>query len=207
MSEHLPDALKRKWRADLARRERDLIDARSRARNEKEYQYTHGYEPESGTWLVPLDWLPRRLEVVGPIDWVEYVSRKKFEGPKTYIFHHDHEIEHRPWLARGRNDYNEVAYAVLGGGYTITAHGIEDDPTDRRDIPMKSTFRVPRTLPNSIVGMGKAFGIGYRIGKRNSADRQSSWTWQSRELDLSDSGLVLAYRRGRNAQLYFVPER
>lgn len=186
-------ALRRKWRDQIAREERRLIDPSVRAANEREYLFTHGYEPQDGTWLVPIDWIPTQLELMGQIDWVEYTTQKRFESPlrpRTFIFHHDWRQDHRPWLARGRNSFGEIAYAILGGGYKITAHGIEDDATDPRDIPSSPQFRVDRLIPESIVGMGKAFGFGYG---------------QGRELDLSDDGIVLAYTRRGRARLFLVP--
>ena len=187
MSHGPSEQLREKWRQTLAR---VPIPEHHRRSTRKEYVYTHGYEPPTGTWLVPLDWIPSRLELLGQIDWIEYISRKKFEGPRTFIFNHKHRSANRPWLASGRNKYGEIAYAILGGGYTVTAHGIEDDPSDNRSLDNK---RVQIDLPDALTGMGKMFGFGY--------DR-------NRELDLSEAGLVLVYTREpqKPANLYVVPD-
>ena len=177
---------KRSWREALSG---VAIDPSDRRANELEYEYTHGYPAPSGTWAVPLDWIPQKLTVLGPIRWIEYVSRKKFEGPRTFIFNHKHRLSNLPRIAEGVNSYGERAFAVLGGGYTITAHGIEDDPRDTREVPPGDSW-VPRLLPKRLVGMGKMYALGYG---RDSA------------LDLSGAGLVLAYVREPKAQLYIVP--
>ena len=143
----------------------------------------------TGTWAVPTDWIPQRLAVLGPIRWIEYVSRKRFEGPRTFIFNHKHRLRNLPLIAHGVNRYGERAFAVLGGGYTITAHGIEDDPRDTRELPTGDSM-VPRLLPRRLVGMGRMYALGY--------GRDST-------LDLSGAGLVLAYVREPQAQLYIVP--
>lgn len=185
--------MSRQNRADASWRDRlsnVTISGPLAASSAREYVYTHGYEPPTGAWAVPIDWVPDRLELVGEIRWVEYISRKKFEGPRTFIFNHKFLGANKPWLARGVNRYGETAYAVLGGGYTVTAHGIEDDASDRRRPPSAGD-RVRADLPRGVVGMGTMYGFG--VG--------------SRHIDLSGKGLVLAYTRGRRAQLYVVPDR
>ena len=176
----------RDWRASLSG---VSIDPSDRRANELEYEYTHGYPAPTGTWAVPTDWIPQRLAVLGPIRWIEYVSRKRFEGPRTFIFNHKHRLRNLPLIAHGVNRYGERAFAVLGGGYTITAHGIEDDPRDTRELPTGDSM-VPRLLPRRLVGMGRMYALGY--------GRDST-------LDLSGAGLVLAYVREPQAQLYIVP--
>jgi len=187
------DARRADWRRDYANAS---IDPEVRRANEAEYVYTHGYAPSKGTWAVPLYWQPAHVTVLGEIRWIEYVSRKVFEGPKTFIFNHKHVHPNRPFIARGYNDYGDDAYMILGGGYKITAHGIEDDPLDERVMPGPDvpTFRVPRALPKSVVGMGTMFGVGY------SCDVGMV------ELDLSRKRLVLAYKRAPGG-LYIVPDR
>lgn len=179
--------MKASWRESLRRA---TIDDATRRRNEAEYVYTHGYSAPTGTWPVPRDWIPERLRVLGKIRWIEYVSRKKFEGRKTFIFNHKHRLPNAPLIADGVNRYGERAFAVLGGGYTITAHGIEDDPRDTRSLPA-GVSKVPTLLPLGLVGMGRMYGVGYGTDST---------------LDLSRSGLVLAYVREPVAQLYIVPD-
>lgn len=196
MSENPSAPLRRAWREALSRRESSLIRPEDREANEREYRVTHGYEPETGTWLVPRRWHPPSAQVLGKIEFVEYISRKDFEGLERYIFHHDHEIDHRPFLASGVNEYDEVAYMILGGGYKVTPHGIEDDEVDPRDIPDLPAFRVPRELPANLTGMGKMFS--FRLTDKTGAQRT---------LDLSRAGLVLGYVRKPRSRLYTCPDR
>lgn len=188
------EALRAKWKSALAAVRIAPKDAQA---SRAEYIYTHGYEPKDGIWAVPRKWYPKHATLLGEIRWIEYVSKKKFEGPRTFIFNHKHEIERRPYIARGYNDFGERCFLIVGGGYKITAHGIEDDPDDRRDVPGPGTpsFTVPRAMPKHVVGMGKMFGVGYEDASGEA------------ELDLSDAGLVLAYVREPHGSLYIVPDR
>lgn len=198
MSQGPSSELRRKWREQLAKEEKNLIGADELRRNEDEYRDKHGYNPNR-SWLVPRDWMPRRLVVLGPIVWVEYISRKKFEGPKTFIFHHDHELSTRPRLAGGVNSYGERSWGVFGGGYVVTPHGIEDSAEDHRTCPSSGYVSGVR-LPLALHGMGTMFGFGY-------VDQEGV----RRELDLSDRKLVLMYAyqgtgSKRVATLYIVPD-
>lgn len=196
MSNTSTSSSQRAWRRDLAAREDALIDPKVREALEREYRYTHGYEPSTGVWLVPSLWYPEAAELVGRILFVEYISRKTFEGPERFIFRHDHEIDHRPWLACGRNTYGELAYLVLGGGYVVTAHGIEDDASDERDVPDLPAFRVPRRFPRSVTGMGKMHGFKYE-----------ALDGSQKHVDLSRDHLVLGYVREPRSRLYIYPDR
>lgn len=229
-------------------------------RTEEEYVYTHGFQPEDGTWKVRSGF-PRRASLCGQVAWVEYISRKKFEGNEHFIFHHDWSISRKPWLACGYDagprgvvasvhvssgahscsavmtDDMEVTvkkgdsvdavgtwdpvscsvrwrgkvsldragvdakilavsagksrFAFVGGGYTVTAHGIEDDPDDKRDIPGGKTFSECFTLPDAITGMGVLHKIGYVDGRTHEFERGDH---------------VLAYTRNP-AVLYCVPRK
>ncbi len=123
----------------------------SRARTE--YRRTHGYSP-SETYTVRTR-TPQDARVIGAVDYIEYVTRKDFEGPKEYNFHHDWEGEKRPLLLFG-----EGLYILAGGGYKITPDGIEDDDTDRRSVPT-GTSRMDLSVPRTVTGMGVLMAIGY----------------------------------------------
>jgi len=124
--------------------------------------------------------------------WIEYTTRKKFEGAETFIFHHDYELEKKPFIAHGHG-----TWAVVGGGYTVTPDGIEDDPRDERDLPDVPLFLVPPlAIPESVTGMGVMYAVGYHDGN------------ELRTVDFSQRSKppILSYNHeGEPKQLYIVP--
>jgi len=100
---------------------------------------------------------PEDVVVLGRIHWVRYGSRKDFEGDEDFLFEHEFELDHKPYLAKG-----EGRHFVLGGGYTVIAHGIVDDPDDRRDVPKgKDVFEVDLSTPSTLTGMGRMHSFDY----------------------------------------------
>lgn len=184
----------RPWQPDASRVAKSLLTPAVLRKVLREYEFTHGYAPPDGTRLIPNDWLPERATLLGPLRWIEYVSRKKFEGPKYYIFHHDFRGANRVQIAKGRNRYGAPAWIFVGGGYTVTAHGIEDDASDNRIVPSEKTFRIETSLPPHLVGMGSMFGFEY-------TDKHGHL--QQEHLD--HQSLVLAYVRKPIPMLYIVP--
>jgi hypothetical protein len=131
------------------------------------------------------------VRVQGEIQWVEYTTRKKFEGDETFIFHHDHEILKKPYIAHGHG-----IWAVLGGGYTVTPHGIEDDPQDTRDLPQDQRFLADLSTPESVTGMGIMYAVGYLAsGQMKTVDFHK----------MSRPPILCYNHEGQPKQLYIVP--
>lgn len=153
-----------------------------------DYRAKHGgFEAETLHLSKPV--VPHRVKVIGEIRRIYYTSSKKFEDPNPrakILFFHDNEAENKPFYASG-----EGAHAILGGGYTVTDHGIEDDVHDKRSIP-RGIFTADLRSPERCVGMGKMYGLVLKGGK---------------EIDLRSKHLILAYAKIKGSQtLFLVPE-
>jgi hypothetical protein len=155
-----------------------------------EYIRSHGFDPTEAFCVdLPNE---EKVTVLGEIQWVEYVTRKKFEGDEYFIFHHDFEGDKKPYLARGKS-----RYFVIGGGYTVTPHGIEDDDKDPRTLPTGKSFRLNLRCPPTLTGMGdmKSFGIVTHSGEEQTVG-----------FDKGQEKQILAYNHDRAAkQLWLVP--
>jgi len=147
-----------------------IIDASTRKRLAPavaEYVNTHGFQPKYAfeSQLI----VEAFAAVQGRILWVEYVSRKIFEdeGKREFIFHHDFEGKKKPYLASG-----QLQSYVLGGGYTVTPHGIEDDASDKREHVTTGRFQLDLRAPPSLTGMGimQGFGIETADGEKKDID-------------------------------------
>lgn len=131
----------------------------------EEYVNSHGFSP-TRLYCVKGLAAPKMVTILGVIPWIEYVTRKRFEGQSPFIFHHDFEGENRPYLAAGQG-----RYFLLGGGYTVTPHGIEDDPADDERLPKGRRFLKDLSVPQSVTGMGDMWSIGYeQKGKEKAVD-------------------------------------
>ena len=160
----------------------------------EEYVRTHGFHPTE-QWCVPGWRTADKGRIEGLIRQVEYITRKRFEGEKTYLFYHDFTADHNPWLATGQGQF-----FIVGGGYTVTPHGIEDDDDDPRDIPDPREHEwvdFPVRVPRSHTGMGKL--VSFTIETANG---------KTRRLDFQSAGrrALLTYNpRGAVKTLYVVP--
>ena len=155
----------------------------------KEYVRSHGFSPTQ--WYEVSTPSPKKIVVLGEIQQVEYTTRKDFEGDETFIFQHDFEGSKKPYLAKG-----EGRYYVLGGGYTVTPHGIEDDDSDRRDISKSGSFRTKIVIPRVVTGMGDMYSLTIKTPQ----GRVEVVRWSK------NNKAVLAYNYGgKTKQLYILP--
>lgn len=154
-----------------------------------EYVKSHGFQPTKLYCLRRP--APKRVRILGEQQWIEYTTRKDFEGDETFIFHHDFEGEKKPFIA-----YGHGSWVVVGGGYTVTPHGIEDDPQDERELPDVPQFLADLSTPESVTGMGVMYAVGYNDGTK------------IRTVDFSKKSKppILSYNHeGEPKQLYIVP--
>jgi hypothetical protein len=155
----------------------------------KEYVRSHGFSPTQ--WYEMRTPPPKKIVVVGEIQQIEYTTRKDFEGEETFIFQHDFEGAKKPYLAKE----GERCF-VIGGGYTVTPHGIEDDASDRRDLPRRDAFKMRIATPRVVTGMGDMYSLTIKTPQ----GRVEVVRWSK------SNKAVLAYNfGGKTKQLYILP--
>ena len=155
----------------------------------KEYVRSHGFSPTQ--WYEVSTPSPKKIVVMGEIQQIEYTTRKDFEGEEIFIFQHDFEGAKKPYLAKE----GELCF-IIGGGYTVTPHGIEDDASDRRDLPRRDVFKMRIVTPRVVTGMGDMYSLTIKTPQ----GRVEVVRWSK------NNKAVLAYNfGGKTKQLYILP--
>lgn len=124
----------------------------------KEYIDKHGFEPTQVH--VVATYPPKRIEIKGIIKHVLYKSRKSFEGTAEYMFDHEFEGPLRPYYGVCQSG----RHFILGGGFTVTPHGIEDEESNTYDIPQGESYQ-NCAFPSKIAGMGDMYSLILLDGK------------------------------------------
>lgn len=152
----------------------------------EEYRDKHGFDPccVHAVEYEP----PKKVTLQGRVKHVLYKSRKDFEGDAVYLFDHEFEGKIKPYYATG-----DGHHVFVGGGYTVTPHGIEDDEKNKHDI-RSGEFYEDLNMPSKMAGMGE---MKYLVIEDIN-------TGKEREVHIP--GCILAYARlpSKRYQLYIV---
>ena len=168
-------------------------DLRSRAYRGivEDYRATHGgISPSQACVAAP--YKATRWERLGKMEWIEYVTAKRFDGDdKPALYEHEFGEDgarNKPVLFRSIGAA-EPEYLILGGGYSVEDGGITDDLDDRRRAPSGKVITYRPKHPARMAGMGRMESIDLVNGRRISFTR---------------ANYTLAYTRGRGADQLWI---
>ncbi len=151
----------------------------------KEYKDKHGYDP---TEIHMIEFIPpSSIKVIGQIKHIHYITRKTFEGDETLIFDHEFEGRNKPYYAVSV-DKGSAKHHIVGGGFTITPHGIEDE--DSNTVTPEDEDITDLSPPQNCPGMGKMLALILDNNKKITFDSE-----------------ILCYAKvGDRFRLYILPE-
>ena len=165
----LPDSMQMK-KTDFGHIDNELVicDGACKSRVQqlkKEYLDKHGYNP---TEIHMVEFIaPSSINVGSRIKHIQYITRKTFEGKETLIFDHEFEGSNKPFYAKANDGTKNH---IVGGGFTITPHGIEDDDNNTY-VPEDETLE-DLSPPQNCPGMGKMLSLILEDGKKITFDEE-----------------------------------